>query len=116
MFFVQETNKFLDIALSDENIDGMIMDIPSFYFNEKQFGFMPNFEDGHIETTTLGYKHNKPLITIVQKHNSPVEQERLMKKLAEKNVPFFSDPLHVIPLLPKISKYSRNRKKMENNS
>ena len=116
MFFVQETYKVLDIALSDENLDGLIMDIPSFYFNKNQFGFMPNFEDGHIETTTLGYKHNKPLITIVQKHNSPVEQERLMKKLAEKNVPAFSDPLQVIPLLPKISKYTRNRKKMENKS
>jgi hypothetical protein len=74
---------------------------------------MPNFEDGHIETTTLGYKHNKPLIVIVQKHNSPVEQERLIKKLAERKIPCFSDPLQVLPLLPKISKYTRNRKKME---
>ncbi len=118
MFFVTETYKYLDIALSDENIDGMIMDMPSFYFNKAHFGLalMPNFEDGHIETTTLGYKHNKPLIAIVQKHNSPVEQERLMKKLAERKVPFFSDPLQVLPLLPKISKYTRNRKKMKNNS
>lgn len=116
MFFHKEVYKILDIALSDENIDGLIIDNPSFYFSKKEFGFVPNIEDGHIENTTLGYKHNKPLITIVQKHNSPVEQERLMKKLAEKKVPAFSDPLQVIPLLPKISKYSRNRKKMENNS
>jgi len=114
MFFSNKVYKILDIALSDENIDGLIMDNPSFYFAQDGFGFFPNFEQGHIENTTLGYKHNKPLIPIVQRYNSPVEHERLMKKIAEKGVPYFRDPLEVIPLLPKISKYTRNRKKVKN--
>ena len=117
LFFSNEVKRILEIALSDENIDGLIMDLPSFYFNDKVgFGIAPNFEQGHIETTTLGYKHNKPLIPIVQRYNTPVDQERLMRKIAEYNVPVFTDPLQVIPLLPKISKYSRNRKKLENSN
>lgn len=105
--------KIIDRALSDTNIDGMIVDLPSFYFNV-DFSFRPrldkSYENEMIESLTLGHKHKKPLIPIIKRINCPEDWERLLKKLSERNIPVFGDPHEFIPLLPKISKYIRNSK------
>ena len=106
--------KIIDNALSDTNIDGMIVDLPSFYFNNDlsfKTRLDKSYEDKMIETLTLGHKHKKPLIPIIKRINCPEDWERLLKKLAERNIPVFGDPHEFIPLLPKISNYIRNRKK-----
>jgi len=107
-FFGNVVKEIIDLALSDSNIDGLILDIPSFYL-KPVFRSIDNqsFEAHMIESLCLGHKHNKPVIPIIQRLNHPEERERLSKKLAEMKVPVFGDPLEFIHLLPKISNYKR---------
>ena len=110
-FFVMSVYEIIDIVLSDEKIDGLILDMPSFYLTpvlttrDNQ-----EFEASMIESLLLGHKHNKPLIPIIQRLNNPEKREKIAKKLIEKKVPVFGDPLEFIPLLSKISNYKRNIK------
>jgi len=98
----------IDIALSDEKIDTLIVDFPSWYFSY-EFFISPDkdYEKNVIEAFTLGHKHKKPLLPIIQPANTPEEHNRILKILAEQKVPAFKDPLEFIPLLPKISKFKR---------
>ena len=110
-FNSQNVINIMDVALSDERIDGLILDLPSYYFNaDIGFKYDPNMEENLVKTTTLGHMHNKPVIPIVLRLNCPIDKERIFTKILDNNVPVFSDPLEVMPLLPKISKYSKNRK------
>jgi acyl-CoA synthetase (NDP forming) len=110
-FFKKAVYEIIDVALADEKIDGLILDLPSFYLTPV-FKSIDNqsFESDIIESLNLGHKHNKPLIPIIQRLNQPEERERISKKLKEKNVPIFGDPLEVIPLLSKISYYKEKFK------
>jgi acyl-CoA synthetase (NDP forming) len=112
-FFYSETvYQIIDLALSDNLIDGLIMDLPSFYFSRHfRVGSDLDFENQLIEILNLGHKHNKPLIPIIQHVNCPEERMRVSQKLTEKKVPIFANPLEVIPLLPKITNYARKGKK-----
>ena len=85
--------------------------MPSFYL-KTIFKSVDNqtFESSTIESLSLGHKHNKPLIPIIQRLNNPEERNRISKRLIEKKVPIFGDPLEVIPLLQKISTYARRIK------
>ncbi|MFX0041204.1 MAG: CoA-binding protein, partial [Promethearchaeota archaeon] len=105
-FFKNAVYEIIDVALADEKIDGLILDLPSFYLTPV-FKSTDNqsFESDIIKSLNLGHKHDKPLIPIIQRLNQPEERERISKKLKEKNVPIFGDPLEVIPLLSKISYY-----------
>ncbi len=104
----------IDIALSDRNIDGLIMDCPAYYFNINfQLTKNPAFEDEMVQAFCLGHKHNKPLILIIQHVNFPEERSRVVKKLVEKKVPVFSEPLNFIPLLSKIGKMSNGFKELK---
>ena len=111
--------KIINLALSDKNIDGLILDLPSYYFN-RDFSFGTGLDESYenkiIDGLTLGHKHNKPLIPIIKRINCPDDRDRLFKKLTEKKVPVFEDPLEFIPLLPIISKFTRKNssKKGEN--
>ncbi len=107
-FFENTVYEIIDIALTDKKIDGLILDMPSFYL-KPVFKSMDrqSFESNIIESLCLGHKHNKPLIPIIQRSNRPEERERISKKLIERRVPVFGDPLEVIPLLPKISNYKK---------
>ncbi len=111
--------KIINLALSDKNIDGLILDLPSYYFN-RDFSFGTGLDESYenkiIDGLTLGHKHNKPLIPIIKRINCPDDRDRLFKKLTEKKVPVFEDPVEFIPLLPKISKFTRKNssKKVEN--
>ena len=84
------------------------MDLPSWYFSQ-DFHIRKNstFERAMIKCFFLGKKHGKPLIPILQRVNCPEDRARVVKKLTEGKVPVFGDPLEFIPLLPKISKYSK---------
>lgn len=95
----------IDIALSDEKIDGLIMDLPTWYFNmEYHLTKDENFEPSMIKAFGVGHKHNKPLIPIIQRVNCPEDRLRIVRKLNKKNIPVFGDPREFIPLLPKISR------------
>jgi len=103
----------IDLALSDNKIDGLIMDLPTWYFSldfqlKKDYTFEPNM----IEALSLGHKHRKPLFAIIQRVNCPEDRARVFQKLNERKVPVFGDPLEFIPLLPKISKFAN---KIKNN-
>ncbi|MFX1320197.1 MAG: CoA-binding protein [Promethearchaeota archaeon] len=108
-FFSKTVYEIIDLALSDEKINGLIMDLPSFYFS-RHFRVKTDlaFENEMIESLCLGHKHKKPLIPIIQHVNCPDERARALKKLIERKVPVFANPLEVIPLLSKIAKYKRN--------
>ncbi len=108
-FFSKTVYEIIDLALSDIKIDGLIMDLPSFYFS-RHFRLKTDlaFENEMIESMSLGHKHKKPLIPIIQHVNCPDERARVSKKLIERKVPVFANPLEVIPLLSKIAKYKRN--------
>lgn len=111
VFNVDFVFKIIDLALSDKKIDGIIVDLPSFiFFQDYDRRKDPSFESKMIECLTLGHKHNKPLIVNIIRANNPEDKERVSRKLIEKKVPVFGDPFEFIPLLPKISRYSKNRK------
>ena len=111
VFNIDFMYKVIDIALSDKKIDGIIVDLPSFiFFQDYDMRKDPKFESKMIECLTLGHKHNKPLIANIIRANNPEDKERVSKKLREKKVPVFGDPFEFIPLLPKISRYSKKRK------
>ncbi len=107
-FFENAVYETIDLALTDKKIDGLILDLPSFYLTTV-FKSMDNqsFESNMIESLSLGHKHNKPLIPIIQRLNRPEERDRISKKLIERRVPVFGDPLEVIPLLSKITNYKK---------
>jgi acetyltransferase len=111
VFNSESVYNIIDFALSDENIDGMIVDLPSFYFNADlsfRISIDHEYEDKIVEALTLGHKHKKPLIPIIKRINCPGDRDRLFKKLTEKQVPVFEDPNEFIPLLTKISHFKRN--------
>ncbi|MGV9200316.1 MAG: CoA-binding protein, partial [Promethearchaeia archaeon] len=112
VYYSEVMHDIIDIALSDPKIDGLIMDLPSWYFNmdyhlKKDASFEPNM----IENLSLGHKHDKPLFPIIQRVNCPEDRRRVVGKLAAKNVPVFGDPLEFIPLLKKINNASKKMNK-----
>ena len=107
-FFVISVYEIIDLAISDKKIDGLILDMPSFYLTPVlKSRDNQDFESNMIESLTLGHKHKKPLIPIIQRLNNPEEREKISKKLIDRKVPVFGDPLEFIPLLSKISNYKR---------
>ncbi len=107
-FFSKSVNEIIDIALSDKNIEGLILDMPSFYFSPVfRIRDSGSFESDMFKSLTLGHKYKKPVIPIIQRLNRPEDRRRIVQYLSEKKVPVFGDPLEFIPLLPKISNYKR---------
>lgn len=106
--YSESIKKIIGIALSDEKMDALIMDFPSWYFSY-EFFITPdkNYEDNMIEALTMGHKYEKPLFPIIQPANTPEEHIRISRILSEKKVPVFKDPLEFIPLLQKISNYKK---------
>ena len=110
-FFSNVVKEIIDIALSDKNIDGLILDMPSFYFSPI-FRILEDhsFETEMLDSLCLGHKHGKPVIPIIQRLIHLEEREKIVKYLAEKKVPVFGDPLEFISLLEKISNCKRKMK------
>ncbi len=100
----------VELVLSDKNIDGLIMDLPSFYLNiGYQPGRTPIMERKIIEIMSLGHSYKKPIIPIIQRTNSPEHRSRVIEILNEKKIPVFNEPLQFLSLLPKITKCVRNK-------
>ncbi|MFX1366341.1 MAG: CoA-binding protein [Promethearchaeota archaeon] len=111
-FYGNTAYDIIDLALSDSNIDGLILDMPSFYLTPVlKTSSIESFISTMVECLSLGHKHNKPLIPIIQRLSQPQERENISRKLTKNKVPVFGDPLEFIPLLPKISNYLRKSKK-----
>ncbi|MHA1454583.1 MAG: CoA-binding protein [Promethearchaeota archaeon] len=110
LFWGDSIHKIIDIALSDEKMDFLIMDLPSYYFDPEYF-FSPviNFKEMMIETLCLGHKYGKPIIPILQRTHTPDIRREIAKILIEKKVPVFGEPPEVIPLLPIISSYASKK-------
>ncbi|MFX0082672.1 MAG: CoA-binding protein [Candidatus Hodarchaeota archaeon] len=112
-FFENFVHDVVEIVLSDSIIDGLILDMPSFYLTPffSRSRYNQSFELKMIEIFSLGHKYNKPIIPIIQRLNRPKDRERVYGKLVKKKVPMFGDPLEFIPLLQKISEYKRKQRK-----
>jgi len=111
IYYSNIMREVIDLALSDNKIDGLIMDLPTWYFSmDFQLRKDPTFEPNMIEALSLGHKHNKPLFTIIQRVNCPEDRERVFQKMNERKVPVFGDPLEFISLLPKVSKFANKNK------
>ena len=113
IYYSDVMHDIIDIALSDQKIDGLIMDLPSWYFNldfhlKKDRSFEPNM----IKNLSLGHKYNKPLFPIIQRVNCPEDRRRVVRKLAKNEVPVFGDPYEFIPLLQKINERTKRSKKV----
>lgn len=113
MFHSRTLVDIVDIALSDEKIDTLIMDMPSWYFNHKYYITRDTHFNENIDTVfKLGLKHNKPLFPIIQRAHCPKESHRIAKKLNKSKIAVFENPLDFIPLLPKISDFKRRSLEM----
>jgi len=107
----QSIYEIMDIALSDPKMDALVLDLPSWYFNQDfHLRKNPEFEKLMIEAFSLGKKYKKILIPIIQRAICREDRARVYKELTEKKVPVFGDPLEFIPLLSKISKYTQRNK------
>ncbi|MBY8992119.1 MAG: CoA-binding protein [Candidatus Lokiarchaeota archaeon] len=116
-FFENFIYDVLNIALSDINIDGLVLDMPSFYLTPvfTRSRYNTSFESIMIESLSLGHKYNKPVIPIIQRLNRPDDRERVRNILIEKKVPVFGVPDEFIPILRKISEYKKKLKKKSKN-
>ena len=108
MFHSHTLVDIVDIALSDDKIDTLIMDMPSWYFDHKYYITRDTHFNENIEKVfKLGLKHHKPLFPIIQRAHCPEESHRMAKQLAKSKIALFENPLDFIPLLSKISNFKR---------
>ena len=111
LFQGDSIQKIIEIALRDKDIDFLIMDLPSYYFDpEYFFTLVVDFRKMMIETLSLGKKYDKPLIPILQRTHTPEIRREVGKILAQRKVPIYGEPLEIIPLLPIISRYASKKK------
>ncbi len=109
MNFSESIIGIIDTALSDEKIDALICDMPSWYFNKDYYLRRgSNFEENILNSFRLGKKHNKPVIPIIQRAHIPNESHRISEMLQKEKIAAYGDPLEFIPLLPKISNYKKS--------
>ena len=105
-YAIDIVKEVIEIVLSDNNIDGLIMDLPGFYLTlPPRIKDPQNFFNIIFELLTLGRKYKKPLIVITQYLTRSNKIDALLTKIKENKITIFGDPMEVIPLLPKISEY-----------
>ncbi len=111
VFNTESMKAIMDIALSDENIDALIMDLPSWYLNQN-YHIRKNseFEKGILEAFRFLKKRDNPILVIIQAANCPEDRSRAVKFLTENKIPVFRDPWEFVPLLSKITMYSETLK------
>ncbi len=106
-FAINIVKEVIDIILSDDGIDGLIIDLPGFYLT-----LSPRVSDSKaffkimLENLKLGHKHNKPLILIMQHLTRPKSINDFLSKVKENKITIFGDPQEFIPILPKISNFN----------
>jgi acyl-CoA synthetase (NDP forming) len=112
MFHSHTLVDIVDTALSDDKIDTLIMDMPSWYFNPTYYLTRDTHFNENIEKIfKLGLKHHKPLFPIIQRAHCPEVIHQIAQKLIKYKIAVFENPLDFIPLLPKIS-YMKKRLKV----
>ena len=113
-FAINIVKEVIDIVLSDKIIDGLIIDLPGFYLT-----LPPRIKDSEtffkvvFESLTLGHKHNKPLILIMQHLTRPKTINEFLTKIKENKITIFGDPQEFLPLLPRISNF---KEKLDKNT
>ncbi|MBN1802386.1 MAG: CoA-binding protein [Candidatus Lokiarchaeota archaeon] len=110
VFATESMRDILDIALSDDKIDALIMDLPSWYLNQ-DYHIRKNsgFEKGILEAFTSLKQLNKVVVVIIQTANCLEDKTRAVKFLTEQGIPVFENPLEFVELLSKISKYTQKK-------
>ncbi len=106
-FAIDIVKEVIDLVLSDNIIDGLVIDLPGFYLTlppriKDPEGFFNIFFD----SLALGHKHNKPLILVTQHLTRPKPINEFLTKVKENKVPIFGDPQEFLPLLSKISHFN----------
>lgn len=98
-------SKIFDLALSDKNINAMILDLPPLYFDPR-FRFIKyiNWEENLLNALSLGQKHHKPIFVIIQRADFPEIRYDTIKKLRIKKIPVFGQPKEFLPFLQKLNK------------
>ncbi len=105
-FAINSVQEIINIVLSDNDIDGLILDLPGFYLT-----LPPRIQDPTaflnivLNSLSLGHTHQKPLIVITQHLTRPKIINEFLMELKQRNIPLFGDPLEFIPLLSKISNF-----------
>ena len=75
-------HEIMDLALSDKKIDALVLDLPSWYFNQDfHLKKNPEFEPYMINALCLGKKHGKPLIPIIQQAICPEDRTRVYDRV-----------------------------------
>ncbi|NVM44698.1 MAG: CoA-binding protein [Candidatus Lokiarchaeota archaeon] len=110
-FAINIVKEVIDIILSDNNFDGLIIDLPGFYLKlSPRIESTEDFFKIMLEILNLGHKHNKPLILIMQHLTRPNTINEFLTKIKENKITIFGDPQEFLPLLPKITKYKMKSK------
>ena len=107
-FFSDIVQDVVNLALSDNNIDGLILDLPSFYLSiQINSRGTSTMEKKIIEWLKSGHTHQKPIIPIIQHISRPKGNFHFINRLSENKIPVFGDPLEFIPILPKLSEFKK---------
>jgi acyl-CoA synthetase (NDP forming) len=107
-FAINIVKEVIDIVLSDKIIDGLIIDLPGFYLElPSRIKDSEEFLNLILESLSLGHKHNKPLILIMQHLTRQKNINDFLTKIKENKITIFGDPQEFLPLLPRISKFNQ---------
>lgn len=97
--------KIFEIALSDNEIDAMIFDIPAFYFDPR-FRFLKyiNWEENLLEALNFSKEFHKPIFIIIQRVDFPELRSDIIKMLRGNKIPVFGQPKEFLPFLKELNK------------
>jgi len=114
-FAINIVQEVIDIVLSDKIIDGLVIDLPGFYLTlPVSIKNSEAFFNLALESLSLGHKHNKPLILIIQHLTRPNTLTDFLTEIEKKKITIFGDPQEFLPLLPKITKFNERLEKPHN--
>ncbi len=105
-FYDMETlKKIFEIALSDNEIDAMIFDVPAFYFDPR-FRFLKylNWEKNLLDALNFSKEFHKPIFVIIQRVDYPELRNDIIKMLRGKKIPVFGQPKEFLPFLKELNK------------
>ncbi len=97
--------KIFEIALSDNEIDAMIFDVPAFYFDPRyRFLKYINWEENLLDALNFSKEFHKPIFIIIQRVDFPELRSDIIKMLRGKKIPVFGQPKEFLPFLKELNK------------
>ncbi len=97
--------KIFEIALSDNEIDAMIFDVPAFYFDPRYiFLKYINWEENLLDALNFSKEFHKPIFIIIQRVDFPELRSDIIKMLRGKKIPVFGQPKEFLPFLKELNK------------